>query len=287
VTRAQARQQSRRNLVGFLEGIGEVLGRDRDASDLLEELEGSGGLRDRVREMLSEPALEGAPPRTAAHDPHTVDFLEILADTIESRDLFMRGHARRVAFYAGLLADRLCLSAEVREHLRISSFLHDLGKVGVPSEVLSSRDPLGRPERDAVEGHTAIGERLIRPLGFGSAIASVIRHHHEHFDGTGYPDGVRGEEIPLVARIVSVADAFDAMTCDRPYRQAMSQEAAAVELRKFAGAQFDPNLVKEFVAIVETGICDIHPDLLDLRNLQESPSSESAAPSAPQQGGKR
>jgi putative two-component system response regulator len=280
MTRAFARRRSRSNLAGFLEGLGEVLGKDRDANALLEDLEDSGELRARLRAILRDPILDPVGSRPGS-DPNAIGFLELLAETIESRDTFMRGHARRVAFYAGLLADRLCLSTEEREHLRLASFLHDLGKVGVSTEVLASEVPLRDSQRDELERHSAIGERLVRPLGISTSIASAIRHHHERFDGSGYPDGVRGDEIPLAARIVAVADAFDAMTCDRPYRETLPSAVAVGELRKHAGSHFDPDLVEEFAAIVETGVCELGFD------MAERGPMEPAGSSTPGHGGSR
>jgi response regulator RpfG family c-di-GMP phosphodiesterase len=286
VTRALSRSEGRRNVVDFLEGIGAVLDKDRDTSDLLAELDESEGLRERLREVLREPSLEPSAARASSTtDPRTVEFLEVLAETIESRDSYMRGHGRRVAFFAGLLAERLCLSAEEREHLRIFAFLHDLGKVGVPSDVLDSRHTLERAQRLAVEQHTTIGERLVKPLGFSGTIASAIRHHHERWDGQGYPDGLKADEIPLASRIVTVADAFDAMTSDRPHRRALSQAAAVDELRKHSGSQFDPHLVKEFIPILETGLLELGLDGVGEQDSLLIGLLESAEPSAPRKGG--
>ena len=181
----------------------------------------------------------------------------VLAETIECRDAFMRGHARRTAFFAGLLAERLCLSSEEREHVRLAAFLHDLGKVGVPSGVVSQPNALDPQQRLAIEQHPWIGERLVKPLGFSATIGSSIRHHHERWDGTGYPDLLRGDAIPLASRIIAIADSFDAVTSDRPHRPARCQQMALAEIRKHSGTQFDPALVTEFVSIVETGACEI------------------------------
>ena len=201
--------------------------------------------------------LDPAKARTRLSAEGTVEFLEVLAETIESRDQCMRGHARRVAVYADLLAERLCLGSEEREHIRISSFLHDIGRVAVSTAVISSPRPLEAREREEMQRHAMVGERLIHPLGFSSAVASAIRHHHERWDGGGYADRLREDEIPLASRIIAVADAFDAMTCDRPYRPARTQTDALDELRKHAGAQFDPSLVEQFVALVEHGAVDL------------------------------
>ncbi|MCG8590029.1 MAG: response regulator [Proteobacteria bacterium] len=253
VTRALTRQRGRRRVVEFLNELGGVLGCDRDVDEVVGELGDDHDLRDRLRGLMGLTALGSQQPRPELNEERTVAFLEVLAETIERRDPFMRGHARRVAFYSGLLADRLCLSAEEREHLRIASFLHDIGKIGVPTSVLLTAGELVPVERAVVEEHSAIGERLLAPLGFSGTIASVIRHHHERWNGTGYPDGLQGEQIPLAARIIAITDAFDAMTSDRPYRRALGREVAASELTRGAGHIFDPNLVKEFLALVESG----------------------------------
>ncbi|HYB11820.1 MAG TPA: HD domain-containing phosphohydrolase, partial [Myxococcota bacterium] len=255
VGRALERRRGQRQLVAFLEALGSVLGRERDVRVLLAEVARSPRLRGSLGEVMDQ-----AGRRARAHESEavrTTAFLEVLAETIESQDRYMRGHARRVAFYAGLLAERLCLSAKEQEHVRISAFLHDLGKVGIPSDLLRRPGGLEPAERGVVERHSEIGARLVEPLGIASGIAGAIRHHHEWWDGSGYPDGLHGEEIPLAARIVHLANAFDAMTCDRPYRRALPRDVVCRELHRFAGVQFDPGLTKEFLALVESGACDV------------------------------
>jgi putative nucleotidyltransferase with HDIG domain len=188
----------------------------------------------------------------------TMRFLEVLADTVESHCEFMRGHARRTAFYAGLLADRLGLPAKDREHIRIAGFLHDIGKIGVPTDLLMRNGGLTPKERRLIERHPEIGVRLVAPLGIDTEIISVIRHHHEWWDGRGYVDGLYGEQIPLVARIVSLADAYDGMSSCRPYRPALSPEKVRAEFRRGAGAQFDPSLVKEFLLVLDSADPALH-----------------------------
>ncbi|MBY0400285.1 HD domain-containing protein, partial [Myxococcota bacterium] len=177
----------------------------------------------------------------------------VLAETIETRDLFMRGHARRVAHAADLVAARLCLGREERDHVRMAAFLHDIGKVGATSDVLAGK-VLPEAERlESIQTHPAMGERLLRPLGLSPTVTATVRHHHERYDGHGYPDGLAGDDIPLAARIIAIVDAFDAMTCERPYRAARSPQEALVELRDNARTQFDPNLVDVFCDLVATG----------------------------------
>ncbi len=253
VERALARRESRLRMVSFLERIGHVLGRSRETDVVLEELDASPIARERLRSILAEPIVLSVAGDRRVAQPSATEFLEILAETIESRDRFMRGHARRVAFLAGLLADRLCLAREEREHVRIAAFLHDIGKVGATSELLT-RESIPEPEDiESLRAHPEIGERLLRPLGTSTPIARIVRHHHERYDGTGYPDGLRGEDIPLASRIIALADACDAMACERPDRPAHSREEILAELRDGAGTQFDPGLVSPFCSLIESG----------------------------------
>jgi response regulator RpfG family c-di-GMP phosphodiesterase len=262
VLRALARHDARARLIGFLDELGEVVGRDRDTHAILDDVQRSQRLRGRLSGIFEERGDRIALAAGDLDPKQTIELLEVLAETIESKDRFMRGHARRVAFFAGLMAQRLCLSAEEHERVRIAAFLHDLGKVGVPTELLLRPDGLDSTERAMVEMHPAIGARLIQPLDLPTTITSAIRHHHEWWDGSGYPDGLRGEEIPLAARIIGVADAVDAMSSDRPYRKALGRDLVIDGLRRFSAVQFDPNIAKEFLTVFETGVCDVEPELV-------------------------
>jgi len=256
VARALSRHRARTRLGSFLRELGGVVGRDRDAHAILDDVHRSQKLKGRLGGLLEDRARieSGA---DLLDPPRTVEFLEVLAETIETKDRYMRGHARRVAFYCSLIGDRLCLSAEEQARLRIAGFLHDIGKVGVPTDLLLRNGALTREEREVVEQHSEIGSRLLKPLDIPASIISAIHHHHEWWDGRGYPDGLSGEEIPLAARIIAIADAFDTMNCEPPYRAALERGAIYTELRRFAGVQFDPDLVKEFLGILETGACDV------------------------------
>jgi len=253
VERALARRESRQRMVCFLEGISRVLGRNGDSELVLEELEVSVLAQGRLRAVLAEPILGPELGSARVSGPRTIEFLEVLAETIESRDIYMRGHARRVAFYADLMAARLCLSIEERDHVRMAAFLHDIGKVGAASDVLAGK-VMPEPERlESIQDHPAIGERLLLPLGLAAPVAATVRHHHERYDGSGYPDGLAGDDIPLAARIIAVVDAFDAMTCERPYRRARTRDDALGQLRDGARGQFDPGFVEFFCELAESG----------------------------------
>ena len=278
VLRALLRQRARVRLVSFLEELGGVVGRERDAHAILDDVQRSQKLKGRLGGLLHDRGRIDA--EAALFDPsHTVEFLEVLAETIETKDRFMRGHARRVAFYSSLIADRLCLSAEEHARVRIAAFLHDIGKVGVPTDLLMREGALAKNERELVERHPEIGSRLLKPLDIPSSVATAIRHHHEWWDGTGYPDGLAGEAIPLISRIIAITDAFDTMSCDRPYRAALDRDVICGEMRRYSGVQFDPDLTKEFLRILDTGICDVDPELVAdaITEAQEPRATASAS----------
>jgi putative two-component system response regulator len=262
VTRALSRKRARGRLTSFLEALGGVVGHDRGAQAILEDVRRSQKLREQVGVVFPGSGPRGEADANAIDEPRTMEFLEVLAETIEVKDRFMRGHARRVSFYATLLAEHVSLDAGALEEVRVAAFLHDLGKVGVPTDLLLRAGSLDAAERTLVEQHPAIGARLVEPLAIPSAIASAIRHHHEWWDGTGYPDALEADEIPRTSRLIAVVDAFDAMSCERPYRRALVREAAIDEIRRFAGIQFDPYFAKEFLVLLESGACDIDPEIV-------------------------
>ncbi|MDJ0788179.1 MAG: response regulator [Myxococcota bacterium] len=249
IFRTLERRRSRQQLAGFLESLGEMVGFDSQASRVLAQVEQDPRVSGRIGEMLTQ--LASADPADRASHPG-LQFLEVLAETVESQSPFMRGHARRTALYAGLLAERLGLSAEKLGQIRLAGFLHDIGKIGVPTELLLRAGALTPDDRGHVEKHPEIGANLVAPLSLPSAVVGGIRHHHEWWDGRGYGDGLYGEQIPVAARIVALADAYDAMSCDRPYRRALAPQVVAKELDRYAGVQFDPRLAKEFLSMIES-----------------------------------
>jgi putative two-component system response regulator len=262
VGRALARKGAQGRLASFLKELGSVVGHDRGAQAILEDVQRSEKLREQVSTVFPDTNRRGEAAVQAIDEPRTMEFLEVLAETIEVKDRFMRGHARRVSYYAGLLGERLALEAHELEEVRVAAFLHDLGKVGIPTDLLLRAGPLDPSERALVEQHPAIGARLVKPLALPNAVASAIHHHHEWWDGSGYPDRLKGEEIPRTSRIIAVVDAFDAMSSDRPYRRALVRDAAVDEIRRFAGIQFDPDCAKEFLVLLESGACDIDPAIV-------------------------
>ena len=174
-----------------------------------------------------------------------------LANAVEAKDLVTEQHCERLAVVAARLCERLGLGVDEREAITYGALLHDVGKIGVAEAILSKPGPLTPDEWVVLRRHPEIGERICRPLGLSQSFAPIVRHHHERWDGGGYPDGLRGAAIPVGARIVALADAFDAMTHDRPYRRAFSTSYALEEVRQQAGRQFDPELAEPFIACLD------------------------------------
>jgi HD-GYP domain-containing protein (c-di-GMP phosphodiesterase class II) len=178
----------------------------------------------------------------------TRQALIALADTIDARDTSTYQHSQRVAEYAGMIARQMRLPYDEVELIITSARLHDLGKIGIDNVMLHKPGPLSNEERREFQRHSSIGEALVGYFPAFGVGRDIVRHHHEHFNGRGYPNGKRGEETPLGARILAVADAYDAMTSDRPYRSAMSKETATARLKAASGTQFDPQVVEAFLA---------------------------------------
>ncbi len=176
-----------------------------------------------------------------------------LANAMEARDNYTAGHAQIIAELAVGVGQRIGLGTQALGDLRYAAILHDIGKIAVSDEILRKPGPLTTEERRVMERHVVEGERILAPVPFLTEVGTLVRHHHERWDGDGYPDGLRGEEIPLGSRVISIADAWHAMISTRPYRRAVSHDEARSELERAAGAQFDPTLVIQFLAHIEAG----------------------------------
>jgi putative nucleotidyltransferase with HDIG domain len=181
-----------------------------------------------------------------------LSFASALVATLDARDRYTAGHSAAVAIYSRDIADRMGLSDADRQSVHLAGLVHDIGKIGLPPGLLEKEGPLSLEERRIMQGHSEIGERILANVdGYGD-IARVVRHHHERIDGNGYPDGLVGDEIPPLSRIIAVADAYNAMTSDRPYREAMPSRVARMRLAQAVGAQFDTSVVAAFEAILAT-----------------------------------
>jgi putative nucleotidyltransferase with HDIG domain len=177
--------------------------------------------------------------------------MEALAEAVDRRDPYTFQHSQRVMEYVEKIAERLNLSPVEAEPIVWAASIHDLGKIDVPEGILSKPGPLEGDEWEVVREHPAAGADIVARISFHPTARDIIRHHHEWFNGSGYPDGTGGDRIPLGGRILAVADAFEAMTSDRPYRPALSYQDAVAELKTGRGTQFDPVIVDTFLAILE------------------------------------
>jgi putative nucleotidyltransferase with HDIG domain len=179
-----------------------------------------------------------------------LSFAKGLVATLDARDRYTAGHSAAVAIYAQDIALRMNLPADVQELAYLCGLVHDIGKIGLPAGLLEKPGALTLDERREMQRHSEIGERILANVDTYAEIASIVRHHHERVDGHGYPDGIDGDEIPFLARVIAVADAYNAMTSDRPYRDAMPSRVARLRLAQAVETQFDTAVVAAFEAIL-------------------------------------
>ncbi len=177
--------------------------------------------------------------------------VETLVRTIQAKDQYTAGHSTRVSRYALMIADKLGLSTKDKHELYLAAMLHDIGKIGVPDDLLNRPGNLSEEEMERVRNHVVVGASMIEMLGEMHPIVPLIRHHHECYDGSGYPDGLRGEQIPLISRIIAVADMYDAMTSDRPYRKRRTHKFAVDEILSVSGIKIDPKVVEAFLDVLK------------------------------------
>jgi response regulator RpfG family c-di-GMP phosphodiesterase len=187
---------------------------------------------------------------------NSLNVLRAMVNVIEQRDAYTAGHSKRVTEIAVATAEELSLPEEEREVISLAGPIHDLGKIGIEDNILRKPGRLSKEEYDIIKSHPEKGKLIIEPLHFLRETIPIILHHHERHDGSGYPSGIAGEEIPLGARILSVADTFDAMTSSRAYRTARSSREAFDELTRCRGTQFDPEIVDLFLDMARSGTYD-------------------------------
>jgi len=200
--------------------------------------------------------------------PRALSIIYALAATVDAKDSYTYGHSRKVSEYAVAIAEAYKLSQDRISNMRAASLLHDIGKVGVPDSILNKRAPLTEEEWKPIRAHPELGVEILRHVIDLVNCLPAILHHHEHYDGGGYPAGLSGDGIPLEARILAVADAYDAMTSPRPYREQFSLEEAVKELKRCAGKQFDPEVVEVFCNVIQPA----PPKSLDIRAKSEGDS---------------
>jgi putative nucleotidyltransferase with HDIG domain len=179
-----------------------------------------------------------------------ISFATALVATLDARDRYTAGHSAAVAIYARDIAVRLGLSEDDQQLAHLCGLVHDIGKIGLPAGLLEKPGPLTLEERRHMERHSEIGERILARVEDYAEIAKIVRHHHERWDGEGYPDRLQADDIPLISRIIGVADAYNAMTSDRPYRDAMPSRVARLRLAQGVESQFDTSVVAAFEAIL-------------------------------------
>jgi diguanylate cyclase (GGDEF)-like protein len=203
--------------------------------------------------ILSEPLDDGG-VRGIYAKRNDLSAVYALVSTVEARDPYIYGHSRKVNTYAVALAEAIGLSPDEVSKVSTAALLHDIGKIGIPDKVLNKKGKLNAEDWEAIKAHPGLGANIVDNIPNLAPCVSSILHHHERWDGGGYPEGLKGEEIPLEARILAIADSFEAMTSARPYRPALSLEEVLKELRQGAGLQFDPKLVEVFIGIIEAGL---------------------------------
>jgi response regulator RpfG family c-di-GMP phosphodiesterase len=177
--------------------------------------------------------------------------VKALVSIVEAKDPYTKGHTERVADYSVALGKKMRLSRDEIRDIAFGAVLHDIGKLVIYERILNKPGSLNEDEWEILKEHPIIGARIIENMDFLSGTVALVRHHHERYDGAGYPDGLKGEKIPIGARIIAVADSYDAMTTDRPYRTALTREVALETLQSKAGSQFDPQVVENFIELVE------------------------------------
>ncbi len=272
--RGQNEARNRRSAVGIQQVVAELTGGSRVSLGVSVGFAG-GGAGDHGPEVVLQAALRalrrakieperifsGTPDRTGEawvpevmeYSPRVTQTVLSLVEATEARDSYVSGHMRAVSDIARRLGTWLELSAEQMDALVVGALLHDVGKIGVPDSILQKPGKLTEQEYETMKQHPVTGAKILEPVEELEAVLPVVRHHHEHFEGGGYPAGLRGEEIPLIARITLVADALDSMTRDRVYRRGIPLETAVEEIVNGSGTQFDPRVVRALVELIDSG----------------------------------
>jgi diguanylate cyclase (GGDEF)-like protein len=227
----------------------------------------------RNRACLSSEVLKPETPLIGAEleaRPQALSIIYALAATVDAKDSYTYGHSRKVSEYAVAIAEALKLPQDRITTIRAAGLLHDIGKIGIPDSILKKRAPLTDEEWKPIKAHPELGVEILRHVIDLVNCLPAILHHHEHLDGSGYPAGLSGDSIPLEARILTIADAYDAMTSPRPYRERLSSDEAINELRRCAGTQFDPGLVEAFCKIVQ----QTEPKILGIKTETDSDATD-------------
>jgi HD-GYP domain-containing protein (c-di-GMP phosphodiesterase class II) len=236
--------QTEDRIIGVIEAVNKKEGRSFDENDC------------RLLASLSSSAAIAIHKAQMFHDLNELFIATIrsLANAIEAKDLYTRGHSERIRDFSLVIAQEMALPEDRMKHIEIAALLHDVGKIGVPEAVLRKQGKLTDEEFAEIKKHPALGAEILSSIKQLKESLPGIRYHQERFDGKGYPSGLKGMDIPLFARMIAVADTFDAMTSDRPYRSALPDGVALEELRRMSGIQFDPECVVAFFRGYEKGL---------------------------------
>jgi HD-GYP domain-containing protein (c-di-GMP phosphodiesterase class II) len=180
-----------------------------------------------------------------------ITSIKTLISVINAKDRYTYGHVERVVAYSRLFADELCLGEEDKKNLVYGAYMHDIGKINISKEILNKKMPLTKDEWEILKQHSQNGIEIIKPVNSLQEIAPLILHHHERYDGMGYPDQMKGDNIPFLVRVLTIVDSFDAMTSHRPYNKRKTYDEAIDELKKCSGTQFDPIITEKFIRSIK------------------------------------
>ena len=261
INRVLSKKRQRDLLMNFLNEMGNMVGYDCSVDEIPELIANRPGFLNQFKGMLNSVISTD----TGVSSKGCLEFVRVLSDTLENRDPFTYGHSGRVNYYANLIAQRTRLTEGEQRDLQIGAYLHDIGKLGIETDVIYKQGSFTKEELLLMRRHPEIGVDLVSPIGLPKGVISIIRNHHEFYNGTGYPDGLKGDNIPLPTRIVSLSECFDAMITDRPYRKALPLKKIIAELKAYSGKQFDPALVKHLLGLIEEKGEDIAPKTFDNR----------------------
>jgi putative nucleotidyltransferase with HDIG domain len=237
-----------RNYISHVEKMNQALERINEENILLSSQ--SKKLNQELSEKVEQATFELRRANIALKDNY-LSTIQALAAAVEMKNPYTRGHSVRVAGYTTALCRRLGYSEEDVVMISYAAILHDVGKIGIDEKVLTKPGRLSESEFGIIRLHPKMGDEIIRPVEFLGRWRSIVRNHHEHYDGSGYVDGLKGQDIPLEARIVTVTDVYDALTSDRPYRKGLAPLDAVEVIKRGAGIQFDPDVVRVFVELIE------------------------------------
>ncbi len=261
VNRTLEHKQLNDRLNAFIAGLGKLIDLEADLSEVRKMLSEKPVVRDHIKGVFQGSLMD----ETLSPEERPLMFAKSLTEILEAEGSYSTCHSKRVAHYSHLMALQLNLGAKQLLDLQLGAYLHDIGAVGLDRRLLPKEGIQSEEDHHKLMRHTEIGSELIAPLGFSPEVTYIIRHHHEHFDGTGSPEGLKGEEIPILARIVAIAEAFDEMLSRTVDHEPQPLKQAAQTLKEESGRRFDPRLVDTFIKIIEEKKDGLLPKHLESR----------------------